>query len=62
MLSYPEIRGVLAELEEEYSFQKKHPQSENFAVNARYVIAIVDRRIREKIKSKYDSGGERIQF
>lgn len=62
MLSYPEIRGVLAELEEEYLSLKKHPQSEKFAVTAQYVIAIVDRRMREKVKSKYDSGKSKIKF
>ena len=62
MLSYPEIRGVLAELEEEYIALKNNPQSESFATNAQYVVAIVDRRLREKIKSKYDSGERKLKF
>jgi len=54
MLSYPEIRGVLAELEEEYNELKKNPQQQSFAVKATFVLAIVDRRMRKKIQDKYD--------
>lgn len=62
MLSYPEIRGVLAELEEEYKELRKHPQHRSFATKAQFVVAIVDRRMREKIKSKYDSGENKLKL
>ena len=62
MLSYPEIRGVLAELEEEYKELKKNPQQQGFATKAAFVLAIVDRRMRKRIQDKYDKGEKKIKF
>ena len=62
MLSYPEIRGVLAQLEEEYNEMKKHPQNADFGSQAQFIVAIIDRRLREKIKEKYDKGQKNLKF
>tara|TARA_Y100000310_G_C20261871_1_gene614011 strand:- start:453 stop:632 length:180 start_codon:yes stop_codon:yes gene_type:complete len=50
VLTYPEIRGVLAQLEEEF----KGDSPQGFGDQARYVLALVDRRMQMKVKEKSD--------
>ncbi len=57
MLTYPEIRGVLAEMEQEFMDAAKNtPAQKSFSNKARYVLAMVDRRLANKIKNKHDKG------
>ncbi len=56
MLTYPEIRGVLAQMEEEFKEQAKHPQQEAFAQKAVFVLAMVDKKLGEKIQEKSNKG------
>ena len=64
MLTYPEIRGVLAEMEQEFiDAEKNHPAQKSFSNKARYVLAMVDRRLAGKIKDKHDKGeGKKFFF
>jgi len=55
VLTYPEIRGVLAEMEQEFiDAEKNHPAQKSFSNKARYVLAMVDRRLARKVKDKHD--------
>ena len=55
MLTYPEIRGVLAEMEQEYTdASEKDPNQKSFSNKAKYVLAMVDRRLAQKVKDKHD--------
>tara|TARA_R100000808_G_C2141325_1_gene149105 strand:+ start:1097 stop:1291 length:195 start_codon:yes stop_codon:yes gene_type:complete len=57
VLTYPEIRGVLAEMEQEFMDAAKNtPAQKSFSNKARYVLAMVDRRLANKIKNKHDKG------
>tara|TARA_B100000959_G_scaffold286227_1_gene363950 strand:+ start:1030 stop:1221 length:192 start_codon:yes stop_codon:yes gene_type:complete len=56
VLTYPEIRGVLAQMEEEFKEQAKHPQQEAFAQKAVFVLAMVDKKLGEKIQEKSNKG------
>jgi hypothetical protein len=58
VLTYPEIRGVLAQLEEE--FRGDSPQG--FGDQARYVLALVDKRMRIKVKEKSDKAKKKFLF
>ena len=62
MLTYPEIRGVLAQMEEEFKEQAKHPQQEDFAKKAVFVLAMVDKRLGEKIQEKCNKGKKQKFF
>tara|TARA_Y100000310_G_C20119119_1_gene550645 strand:+ start:243 stop:434 length:192 start_codon:yes stop_codon:yes gene_type:complete len=52
VLTYPEIRGILAELEEEFRESAKTPGKESFSGKAIFVLAMVDRRLAARIKQK----------
>ena len=62
MLTYPEIRGVLAQLEEEYKEQAKHPQQEAFAQKAIFVLAMVDKKLAEKVQEKHSRANKKQKF
>ena len=63
MLTYPEIRGVLAEMEQEFmDAAKKTPKQQSFSNQARYVLAMVDRRLAKKVKEKHDEGKSKKFF
>ncbi len=55
MLTYPEIRGVLAEMEQEYiDAAKKDSVQNSFSKKARFVLAMVDKRLASKIRDKHE--------
>lgn len=55
MLTYPEIRGVLAEMEQEFKDSaQKNAINGKFSSKAIFVLAMVDRRLANKIKEKHD--------
>ena len=57
MLTYPEIRGVLAEMEQEFiDAAKKHPTQKTFCSKAKFVLALIDKRLAAKIKDKHEKG------
>jgi hypothetical protein len=56
MLTYPEIRGVLAQMEEEFKERAKHPQQEAFAQKATFILAMIDKRLSAKIQEKHRKG------
>ena len=58
MLTYPEIRGVLAQMEAEFKEQSKHPQQDAFAKKAGFVLAMVDKRLADKIQEKHRKDGK----
>ncbi len=63
MLTYPEIRGVLAEMEQEFmDAAKETPAQKSFSNKARYVLAMVDRRLASKIKGKHDKASKNKFF
>ena len=63
MLTYPEIRGVLAEMEQEYiDAAKKHPEQDSFSKKARFVLAMVDKRLANKIRNKHERAKNKFFF
>ncbi len=63
MLTYPEIRGVLAEMEQEFMDAAKNtPAQKSFSNKARYVLAMVDRRLASKIKDKHEKAKDKFFF
>ena len=58
MLTYPDIRGVLAEMEEEFKESMKKPQQESFSSNAIFVLAMVDRRLGKRLQEKIAKNNE----
>ena len=63
MLTYPEIRGVLAEMEQEFMDAAKNtPAQKSFSNKARYVLAMVDRRLAAKIKDKHEKAKNKFFF
>ena len=63
MLTYPEIRGVLAEMEQEFmDAGKQTPAQQSFSNKARYVLAMVDRRLANKIKRKHEQASKNKFF
>lgn len=55
MLTYPEIRGVLAEMEQEFKDAgQKNAMNGKFSSKAIFVLAMVDKRLAKKIKEKHD--------
>jgi hypothetical protein len=62
VLTYPEIRGVLAEMEEEFRDSLNKPQQESFARDAIFVLAMVDRRLSKKIQEKSSKNKKKFLF
>ena len=63
MLTYPEIRGVLAEMEQEYiDAAKKDPVQNSFSKKARFVLAMVDKRLANKIRGKHEKAKNKFFF
>ena len=63
MLTYPEIRGVLAQMEQEFmDAAEKTPAEKSFSNKARYVLAMVDRRLAGKIKDKHEKSKDKFFF
>ena len=55
MLTYPEIRGVLAEMEQEFKDAgKKSIIHDKFSSKAIFVLAMVDKRLAQKVREKHD--------
>lgn len=62
MLTYPEIRGVLAEMEAEFKESAEKPQQETFAKNAIFILAMVDRRLGKRLQEKTAKGKNKFFF
>ena len=59
MLTYPEILGVLAEMEAEFKESAEKPQQEAFSKNAMFVLAMVDRRLGKRLQAKVAKNKEK---
>jgi len=62
VLTYPEIRGVLAEMEAEFKESAEKPQQESFSKNAIFVLAMVDRRLGKRLQAKVAKSKQKFFF